>query len=59
MAADPFSGGYWLVAADGGVFSFAAPFYGSRGAQSAPDQFFAICATVGGEGYLLAGDHPA
>jgi hypothetical protein len=32
MATDPFTGGYWLVASDGGVFSFHAPFYGSTGA---------------------------
>ncbi len=25
-------GGYWLVAGDGGIFSFGAPFYGSTGA---------------------------
>jgi hypothetical protein len=31
MAADPATGGYWLVAADGGVFSFHAPFFGSMG----------------------------
>jgi hypothetical protein len=28
MAADP-AGGYWLVASDGGVFSFGAPFFGA------------------------------
>ena len=31
MAVDPGTGGYWLVAADGGVFSFDAPFEGSTG----------------------------
>ncbi|WP_298210038.1 G1 family glutamic endopeptidase [Ferrimicrobium sp.] len=39
MAAVPNGGGYWLVAADGGVFDFGdANFYGSLGAQkiSAP-----------------------
>ena len=29
MAADDATGGYWLVASDGGIFSFGAPFYGS------------------------------
>jgi hypothetical protein len=29
MAVDPVTGGYWLVRADGGVYSFGAPFYGS------------------------------
>jgi len=58
MAADPSTGGYWLAAADGGVFSIAAPFDGSRGGLGVEDHFFAICASPGGEGYLLAGDQP-
>ena len=29
MAADNSSGGYWLVASDGGIFSFDAPFFGA------------------------------
>ena len=29
IAADPSTGGYWLVATDGGVFAFAAPFAGA------------------------------
>ena len=34
MAATPDGDGYWLVAADGGVFSFGdAAFYGSMGRQ--------------------------
>ena len=34
MAATADDGGYWLVAADGGVFSFGdAPFYGSLGGK--------------------------
>ena len=31
IAADPQTGGYWLVASDGGIFAFNAPFYGSTG----------------------------
>jgi hypothetical protein len=31
MAVDPLTGGYWLVASDGGIFSFGAPFSGSTG----------------------------
>jgi hypothetical protein len=31
MTADAATGGYWLVASDGGVFSFNAPFAGSMG----------------------------
>jgi hypothetical protein len=30
-AATPSGAGYWDVAADGGLFGFNAPFYGSRG----------------------------
>ena len=34
IAATPDGGGYWLVASDGGIFSFGdAPFMGSTGAQ--------------------------
>ncbi len=29
MAADTATGGYWLVGADGGVFSYGAPFLGA------------------------------
>jgi len=29
IALDPSGPGYWLVASDGGVFSFDAPFYGA------------------------------
>ena len=32
MASTPDGGGYWLVASDGGIFTFGdAPFYGSLG----------------------------
>jgi len=34
MAATPTGAGYWLVASDGGIFSFgAARFYGSTGSM--------------------------
>jgi len=37
LAATPDGGGYWLVAADGGVFAFGdAPFLGSLGGQAVP-----------------------
>ncbi len=58
MAPGPPGSGYWELAADGGVFSFDVPFYGSRGGQSPVDRFFAMVATPGGGGYLLAGQHP-
>jgi len=31
MAVDNATSGYWLVASDGGVFAFNAPFLGSTG----------------------------
>jgi len=31
MASTPDGGGYWMVASDGGIFSFGAPFLGSMG----------------------------
>ncbi len=35
MAASPTGQGYWMVAADGGIFDFGdAPFYGSMGGQA-------------------------
>jgi hypothetical protein len=33
MTADPSTGGYWLVASDGGIFAFDAPYLGSLGAD--------------------------
>jgi hypothetical protein len=50
MAADPATGGYWLVASDGGIFSFTAPFYGSSGASLADVTSIAI--EDGGNGYV-------
>ena len=34
MAATPDGNGYWLVASDGGIFSFNAPFHGSTGGDA-------------------------
>ena len=59
LAADPATGGYWMLGADGGIFAFDAPFLGSRASSGGPDRFFAISATGGGQGYLLAGQHDA
>ncbi len=59
MAADLATGGYWLLAADGGVFSFHAPFYGSGAGKGIAGSFYAISATTGGKGYILAGARPA
>lgn len=48
-------GGYYIVAVDGGVFGFNAPFYGSMGGQALakPIQGFAL--TPSGKGYWLVG----
>jgi hypothetical protein len=53
MAADPASGGYWMVAADGGVFSFDAPFFGSTGALHLDKPIVGIAATPDGGGYWM------
>lgn len=56
MAADPATGGYWLVGADGGVFvTFTAPFYGSLpGIGVVPNQpIVGIAANPTGGGYWL------
>ena len=55
MAGFPTSQGYWLVAGDGGVFSFgSAPFYGSEGGRFLTSRIVAAAATPGGHGYYLA-----
>ncbi len=58
MAAAPDGSGYWLVAADGGVFTFGdAGFYGSLPGQGvvAPSPVDAIAASPDGQGYWLVG----
>jgi hypothetical protein len=54
MAADPATGGYWLVASDGGVFSFNAPFHGSTGNLRLNKPIVGMDASPGGSGYWLA-----
>jgi hypothetical protein len=53
MAVDPATGGYWLVASDGGVFSFNAPFEGSTGAMVLNKPVVGMGATPDGAGYWL------
>jgi hypothetical protein len=53
MALDPATGGYWLVAADGGIFSFGAPFYGSTGAIHLNQPVVGMVSTPSGHGYWL------
>jgi hypothetical protein len=54
MVPDGDGWGYWLVASDGGIFAFQAPFRGSMGAVplNAP-----VTGMVRfGDGYLMAGE---
>ena len=54
MAATPDGGGYWLVASDGGIFSFGdAKFYGSTGAIHLNQPIVGMAATPDGAGYWL------
>jgi hypothetical protein len=56
MAATPTGQGYWLVASDGGIFSFGdAAFYGSVGGNPAVKPVVGMAATPSGQGYWLAG----
>ena len=54
MAATADGSGYWLVASDGGIFSFGdANFYGSTGAVHLNKPIVGIAATPDGKGYWL------
>jgi hypothetical protein len=53
MAADPATGGYWLVASDGGIFSFGNPFFGSTGNIELNQPIVGMAAAPGGDGYWL------
>ena len=54
MAATPDGKGYWLVAADGGIFAFGdAGFYGSTGALRLNRPVVGMAATPDGKGYWL------
>jgi hypothetical protein len=50
---DPATGGYWEVAADGGVFAFDAPFYGSMGGHRLSGFMLGMAVTPDGGGYWL------
>ena len=45
--------GYWLVANDGGVFGFNAPYFGSLGAMHLNAPIIGMAATPTGRGYWL------
>ena len=55
MAATPDGKGYWLVASDGGIFTFGdAAFYGSEGGTQLLAPVVGMAATPTGNGYWLA-----
>ena len=56
MAVDPATGGYWLVASDGGIFAFHAPFYGSTGALHLNQPIVGMEADPTGLGYRSYAD---
>ena len=58
MAATPDGKGYWLVGADGGVFTYGdAGFYGSEGGSNVLiTPFVGIAPTTDGHGYWITGD---
>jgi len=51
MSADDATGGYWLVAADGGIFAFDAPFLGSTGSLQLVQPVNGMAALADGQGY--------
>jgi N-acetylmuramoyl-L-alanine amidase len=54
MAATPDGGGYWLVASDGGIFSYGdAGFFGSTGSLHLSAPIVGMAATPDGRGYWL------
>ncbi len=54
IASTPDGQGYWLVAADGGVFTFGdASFYGSTGALHLVAPIVGMASTPDGRGYWL------
>jgi hypothetical protein len=54
MASTPDGGGYWLVASDGGIFSFGdAKFLGSTGAIHLNEPIVGMASTPDGGGYWL------
>jgi ribosomal protein L24E len=52
IAATPSGRGYWMVASDGGIFSFGdAPFLGSMGGQALDQPIVGMAAPPSGQGY--------
>jgi hypothetical protein len=56
MASTPSGNGYWLVASDGGIFTFGdAKFYGSLGATKLRAPIVSMARAPGGTGYWMLG----
>ena len=55
IAASPDGKGYWLLARDGGVFSFGVPFHGSVADRQPYERAVSLEATSSGAGYYVAG----
>ena len=53
IASDDATGGYWMVASDGGVFAFNAPFLGSMGGTRLNQPIVGMAGTPDGNGYWL------
>src|SRR5664280_474762 len=54
MAATPDGHGYWMVASDGGIFTFGdAAFYGSQGGHRLNQPVVGMAATPDGHGYWM------
>jgi hypothetical protein len=53
MAAPASGGGYWLVASDGGIFSFGVPFLGSMGSVPLNKPIVAMAPDPSTNGYWL------
>ncbi len=54
IASSPSGAGYWLVAADGGIFNYGdAGFYGSHGGSPLNEPIVGLSSTTDGTGYLL------
>jgi hypothetical protein len=47
--------GYWLVARDGGVFSYNRPFFGSTGSLTLNEPIVGMATTNDGNGYWMVG----
>ena len=48
--------GYWLVASDGGIFAFSAPFFGSMGATHLNRPVTGMVGSPTGGGYLMVAE---